>query len=261
MVQTASDGAYKSILASNLKTYFNGGSGSSGSSGSSGGFTFPITAHYVMNGGSVSTSGTNVTSVADLSGSGFTGTPYNGGSPLLTATAINSKPALNFNQSGMAVDLGAANLIPDPGDFVIFQVLNFGTAGCSFGGGANSWGIQITESNMYAVCNGSLVQCSIPSLLSSGWNIITWGRYSGSWTATVNGTPYNGGTNITNIRGVSNGYIARDLIGAKWDGNAISYFTGYISDTAVLLSPTKAQMNTVGNYYKSYYNLNWNNIS
>ncbi|MEH2032342.1 MAG: hypothetical protein V7K67_22305 [Nostoc sp.] len=229
--------------------------------------TFPLTPKYRFSAAQQSgyVNGVSVGSISDSSGNNITATASGTAQPTYKTNIINGYPALLFNGSTNYLDLGNANLIADPGDFVIFQVVNYGTtASCSYGGGnatSGNWGLQMSCTNDYSVAGGSLVQTNLTMSLNT-WYIKAFARLSNVWKSWVNGgTNISGGSNSGAIRGVSGGYENRDIIGAKWDGSAQNFTNGYIAETTIVLSPTLANINSIGAYYSSMYGITWNTAS
>ncbi|MEH2031249.1 MAG: hypothetical protein V7K67_16565 [Nostoc sp.] len=229
--------------------------------------TFPLTPKYRFSAAQQSgyVNGVAVPSISDSSGNNITATASGTAQPTYKTNIINGYPALLFNGSTNYLDLGNANLIADPGDFVIFQVVNYAASGViSFGDGnasSGNWGLQLGQANDYSVAGGSLVQTNLTMSLNT-WYIKAFARLSNVWKSWVNGgVNISGGSNSGAIRGVSGGYENRDVIGAKWDGSAQNFTNGYIAETAILLSPTLANINSIGAYYSSMYGITWSTAS
>ena len=201
----------------------------------------------------------NVTNLADDSGNGNFAAGLGNPPPLFEANH-NGKKVFYFDGNGY-FDFKADALIPVSEEFMVFCVAQFNADTCLLGGGGDNWGFQITGSNAYAVCNGSLVQCSYPSLVGNTTNIVCWGIFRGIWQCYINGISYTAGNNISNMRGANGNYLSRTILGAKWDGSISNIFQGYAYDVCVKETPTLSNINAIGNYYATKHLLTWNTIS
>lgn len=229
--------------------------------------SFPVTPRYRFSAALQSglLNGNSVSSISDSSSNSFTATASGTAEPTFQTNVINGYPALSFNGSTNYLTLGNDALVADPGDFVIFQVVKYAAAGCiSFGGGANTsgnWGLQMGQSNDYAVAGGALIQTNLTLSLNT-WYIKAFARLSNNWKSWVNGgSNISGGSNSGALRGVSSGYEQYTVLGAKWDGAVSNFTNGYLAETAIILSPTLANINSIGAYYASLYGLTWNTAS
>lgn len=260
LIQADSDQAYKRVKASTLKAFL--GTSSASTSGTQQP-TFPVSAWYRISASAISNAvidGATVTQLADLSDNHYFASGAGSSPPKYKKNVFNGRSAFYFDGSGY-FDLGNAHVIPDPGDFVIFQVAAYSNDSTGFGCGGDQWGIQMRGKVNYAVCNGSLVESNFSGVAYNSLNIFAWGRFNGQWQTYVNGNPVTGGNNANNIRGTVNGFQQKTLIGAKWDNGVSTYMQGYIADTCVKLNPTIADINAIGNYYNSQYNSSWSIVS
>lgn len=206
-----------------------------------------------------------VSSVNDLSGNNFISTTSGTARPTYKTNVLADKPAFLFNGSSNFLDLGSSQIIPDTDDFVIFKIASYAANSVCIGSGGNtggSWGLQMGYGINYIVSSGSLVLIDFPEPNLNSFNIYALARLNGRWRAWVNGGIYaDGGTNIVNIRGSDNGYQQKTIIGGKWDGAAMEFMNGYLTDVCVKISPTISDINLLGNYYANQYNLIWNTAS
>ncbi|RAM50389.1 MAG: hypothetical protein C6Y22_17490 [Hapalosiphonaceae cyanobacterium JJU2] len=228
---------------------------------------FPTTTRYRFSASSITGLNNNdlVSSINDLSENNFTAVASNTARPTYQTNIINNKPALLFNGSSNFLDLGNNQIISDTDDFVIFKIANYAADSVCIGSGGNSggsWGLQMGYGIHYIVSNGSLVSIDFPNPNLNSFNIYTLARLNGRWRAWINGGTYiDGGTNIVNIRGSSNSYQQKTIIGGKWDGAVMNFMNGYLTDVCVKISPTISDINSIGSYYANQYNLIWNNAS
>ena len=263
LVQTSIDGAYRSIKASDLKTYF----GTAGSSTTSGGTTndnsFPVRVQYRMSAQNID-HGPNpnlVYGTLDLSNNGIGGLAANQNYPELIPSFINGKPAIKFSGNGQYIDLFSAPIIPNTSEFVVFQVVSYTGNGVSFSSGGSNWGFEFEASGCYAISSSSEVDLTSSSLINNGFNIICSGRFAGDLVMIVNGNKISKPMNLDPLRGSNKGFQSRTILGAFWNGSALQTLNGYITDTCVKVQPTIADINAIGNYYADQYKLTWNRVS
>jgi len=206
-----------------------------------------------------------ISQITDLSGNNFTASASGQVRPTFKTNIFGTKPGILFSGS-QYLDLLNQQIIPSNGDFLVFSVVRPTGYGTLWGGGGESrgtWGIRQETGISYAVASSSLVTGDHADLQANTNYIICWGRIGNNWRVSKNdGTTVSGGGNSGEIRGGSNSFVRRLIIGGMYfDGVLQSFYSGYTAEFAVKLNPTIVDINTIGSYFSTVYGINWMDVS
>ncbi len=259
LIEEASTGAYKRIKVSDFITGLTGEDTSPPT---------PTVPSFYCRFSSTSlnlTDGDLISQVTDLSGKNYTATASGNLRPTFKTNVFGNKPGILFSGS-QYLDLLNQQLIPSYNDFLVFSVVRPTGGGVLWGGGGDfggTWGIRQQTDISYAVISSNLITGDHADLQANTNHIICWGRIGGNWRVSKNdGTTTSGGNNTGMIRGESNGYVRRLIIGGMYfDGVPQSFYLGYTAEFSIILNPTIARINEIGAYYSALYSINWTNVT
>ena len=164
---------------------------------------------------------------------------------------------INFDGNDYIDLLNQMQLVPDNADFTLESTALLLTGSTFFGGGGNTgdnWSISLRRNMYYYIVSGSLVSVDIDNV-DSVWAYFTTLRTGNDFEGYVDGIYDTKSTQAGVLRGGTNNFVDRMLIGARWTNGVADHFvTGTIDEVRI------SNIARSADWIKATYYSNWDEL-